>query len=352
MISSRICILGTGAWATALGVSLSKNNNTVFMWGINLKEINDINSGYNKKYFGENKFCSSLSATNDLSVAIGNSKFIVLAVPSNAVVDVINKLKTKISKKSKLILVSVVKGLDDKTNNVISKTIKKLLKGYKIKLATICGPSFASEVFNNKPTIVNVASSDLKTSIAVSKLFNCDILKVIPCLDEIGLQVYSALKNLLAIGIGLASEQYNSIDTTSAMLTLGVNEMAMIGKKMGAKKKTIFDFCGIGDIFLTCTSKQSRNYSFGNSLFLKGVEKTIIENTKTVEGYKVYKTVENIINIKKLDTPLFSSIVKLLNNELNPNEFVKNIWNLTYQKDMNIIYKKLNWYKLNKNNKY
>lgn len=332
MINNRICILGTGAWATALGVSLSKNNNTIFMWGINQKEINDINSGYNKQYFGDKKFASSLSATNDMKVAIGNSKYILLAVPSSALKDVLEKLKLNISKQSNLIIINVIKGLDDNTQDVISKSIKKTLKGYKAKLVTICGPSYAEEVFNEFPTIVNASSSNLKITKQVCDLFDSKYLKVIPIKDEIGLQIFSAIKNLLAIGIGIAYEHFKSTNATSALLTIGINEIKTIAIKMGADKKTILDFCGVGDIFLTCSSPQSRNFSFGKEIYQKGVTQAVNLNKKTVEGYQVYKVVEKIIATHDLNTPLFSSIINVLNEKIKPENLISTVWDLVYKK--------------------
>lgn len=331
MIRNRICILGTGAWATALGMILSKNNNTIFMWGINPKEINDINSGYNKTYFKEKKFVSSLSATDDMRIAIGNSKYIILAVPSFAIIDVINKLKQNVSPKNNLVLINVIKGLDETTSKPISHTIRKMLKGYKIKVVTICGPSYAYEVYYERPTIVNASSNSFKLTKSVSELFNSPIFKVIPTRDEKGLQIYAAIKNLLAIGIGVAHAHYESTNTVSAMLTIGINEMAIIGKKMGAKKRTILNFCGIGDVILTCSSTQSRNFSFGKTIFEKGVIEAIKENKSTVEGYQVYKTIKKIIKENGLKCPLFSMIILMLEAKIQPHDFVTRIWELIYK---------------------
>lgn len=331
MISNRICILGTGAWATALGSMLSKNNNTIFMWGINQKEINDINTGYNKQYFGNKKFQSSLSATNDLRTAIGNSKYIILAVPSGAITEVIEKLKASISNKTRYVLINVVKGLDEQTHKPLSTVIRKQLKGYKIKLVTICGPSYAEEVFDEKPTIINITSRSLKLSQDIANIFNNKSFKLVPTTDEKGLQIYAALKNLLAIGIGLANEHFDSTNTISAMLTMGINEMKMIGMKMGAKRKTILNFCGIGDIFLTCSSSQSRNFSFGKSIYENGLKQTLDSNRKTVEGYAVFRVVEKIIVEKELNTPLFTSIIKMLKGEVEPKQLVSTIWELASQ---------------------
>lgn len=328
MIKNRICILGTGAWATALGVFLSIKN-IVFMWGINQKEINDINSGYNKYYFGEKKLYSSLSASNDLNYAIGNSKYIILAVPSSSLKEVLEKLKKTINKNSKFILINAIKGFDPDTNDVLSKTIKSILKGYKIKLVTICGPSFALEVFEKNSTILNAASKSTKAIELVSDLFNSSFFKIIPVNDEKGLQIYSALKNLLAIGIGIASSQTKSDNTISALLTIAINEMSLIATSMGAKQKTINTFCGVGDLFLTCTSNKSRNYSFGKKIFEVGLQQAIKENKNTIEGYKIYPIIKKIIKLKQLNLPLLKTIIDILDNKIKPENLVNEVWSLT-----------------------
>lgn len=321
-MKNKICVLGTGAWATALGCCLSKNNNEVILWGISLEEIEDINSGYNKKYFGNNKLFSEIKATTDLKEALNNARYALIAVPSNAIISVIQNVKKYWSKDQQLTFINVAKGLDSNTDDVWSKSIKKELKHYNFDLASLVGPSFAIDVFDQKPTVVNVSSKRLETSKRVSELFNCDFFKAIPITDEIGVQVLSALKNLLAIGVGIAQENHNSINTISAMLTEGVMEMEIIAKKMGAKSKTILQFCGIGDIFLTCTSDKSRNFTFGKEIFRNGLQKTLDINKNTVEGYKVYKIVDDIIKKFNLDTPVFKLIIKVLDGKLLPSNFV------------------------------
>lgn len=328
MINNRICILGSGAYATALGLLLSKNNNTIFIWGIDQKELNDINSGYNKKYFGDRKFSSSLSATDDLRVAIGNSKYIILATPSSTIDEVLSKLKNNVSKKSNLVLINVSKGLDKESGDILSKKIKKILKGYNIKVVSICGPSFAEEVFLEKPTMINGSSSSKKALNDVCKLFDSNFFKIIPIYDEIGLQVYSALKNLLAIGMGIARELFSSIDTEAALLTIAIEEMSIIGRSMGAKRKTVTDFCSLGDVFLTCSSTMSRNFSFGISVAKNGIEKTLSSNSKTVEGYSVSELIAGIINKKKINAPFFTNIINVLSNKIDPKNIIEDIWKI------------------------
>lgn len=321
-MSEKICILGSGAWATALGCCLSRNKNKVIIWGINEQEVNDINNGYNKKYFGSKKLFSKLEATLDLKIALQNARYILIAVPSYVIISVIKNLESFLSKNKPITFINVAKGLDPNTYDVWSRSIKKELKRYNFDLVSLVGPSFAVDVFDQKPTVVNVSSKRLESSKRVSELFNCNFFKAIPITDEIGVQVLSALKNLLAVGVGIAQENHNSINTISAMLTEGVMEMQIIAKKMGSKSKTILQFCGIGDIFLTCTSDKSRNFSFGKEIFRNGLEVTLKNNKNTVEGYKVYKIVSQIIRKYNLDTPVFKLIIKVLDGKLQPKDFV------------------------------
>ncbi|MDE5545253.1 MAG: hypothetical protein K2N92_00515 [Malacoplasma sp.] len=327
-MNKRICILGTGAWATALGIRLSLNGATVFMYGVDVFEVNDINSGYNKKYFGENKFVSSLSATTDLSTAIGDSKFIILAFPSNYLIEVLRKMRTIISRNSNVILINTIKGLDPVTHGVLSKTIKKELKGYKAKLVTLSGPSLASDVFNLKPTIINVSGKNKETVSSVVNLFNSNEFKVIPITDFKGIQIYSSMKNLLAIGAGIVSEKYNSISSISALITLGLKEILLICKHMGAKKSTLLSFCGVGDAFLSCFSNDSRNFNFGKLIYNHGIRKALTLNKKTVEGYQVYKVAKNIIFKYKLFCPVFSTLIEVLDEKTKADHFVEKCWSL------------------------
>lgn len=321
-MNKKVCILGTGAWATALGCCLSSNNLNVYLWGINQSQIDDLNNGFNREFFGNKKLFANVFATNNLELALKDAFYILIAVPSTFIINVLDQVKNYLEKAKKYIFINVAKGLDEKTNNIWSISIKETLKDFNIELVTLIGPSFAIDVFDKKPTIVNVISKDIDTAKLVSNIFNLSFFKAIVCDDESGAEVLAALKNLLAIAIGISVEQHNSINTTSALLTEGVSEMQLIAKVMCSKENTILQFCGIGDIFLTCTSDKSRNFTFGRNIFKFGVQNVIKENKLTVEGYKVFPIAKKIIESKNLNAPLFKLIIDVLENKLNPNDFV------------------------------
>lgn len=329
-MKNNVAILGTGAWGTALANVLGISKRKVIMWGIDEKEVADINKGYNKKYFYE-KLDKNVSATLDIDEALKDVDFVFLAIPSKFLKGV---LLSNIEKfKNKPIFVNVSKGLDPETNKPMMETLKTVLKDCSSGICSLIGPSFAIDVMQRKPTIINCICKDEATSNKVINLFNCNFFKVKQVKDEIGSEICGALKNLLAIGIGMSQENHNSINTISALLTLGINEIEKIVEIQGGNPETILQLCGIGDIFLTCTSTKSRNFTFGAQLFRYGLDKTLRSNYTTVEGYTVYKIVENIIGKNKKDFPILWSVCKVLNGELKSRDFVKNCINLVGLKE-------------------
>ncbi len=329
-MKNNIAVLGTGAWGTALANVLALSKNNVIMWGIDEKEVLDINKGYNKRYFNT-KLSKNIKATLDLNEALKDVRYVLIAIPSKYLKGLLYSIVNEL--KNKPIFINVSKGLDPETNNPLMETLKSILKNKVSGVASLIGPSFANEVINKKPTIINCVCNDQKISKEIISLFNCKFFKVKPVEDEIGSEFCGALKNLLAIGVGIAHQNHNSINTISALLTMGINEIKEIIKSKKGNPETILDLCGIGDIFLTCTSKQSRNFSFGISLYKYGLEKTLEKNKNTVEGYSVYKIVENIIGSKKEQYPIFWSICKVLSGEIKAKNFVDNCISLIGMKE-------------------
>uniref|UniRef100_A0A8C5GR53 glycerol-3-phosphate dehydrogenase (NAD(+)) n=1 Tax=Gouania willdenowi TaxID=441366 RepID=A0A8C5GR53_GOUWI len=260
---------------------------TVRMWGINLHEIESLNKGKNPDYFKNISLSKRIFATEHLNKVIKDNDYIFLAVPSKALKEATQKIVSQIN------------------NSPIFINLAKVKK---------------------KPTIVDVVSQDLTIATKVSNLFlNSLYFKAIPLNDEIGVEICGALKNLLAIGTGIAQENHSSINTISAILTQGIKEIKEIILLKGGQELTILNLSGIGDMFLTCTSKQSRNFSFGKNLYRKNFK--IIKQTQltTIEGYTVYPIVASIIKDNNLIAPILESICEVLSQSLSPKDFVKTV---------------------------
>ncbi|MGL4617293.1 MAG: NAD(P)H-dependent glycerol-3-phosphate dehydrogenase, partial [Mycoplasmoidaceae bacterium] len=208
-----------------------------------------------------------------------------------------------------------------------SFTISKVLKDKSNGLASIIGPSFAIDVYHKKQTIVNVVSNNDNICRKVAGLFSVPYLKVVKCSDEVGAETIAAYKNLLAIGMGIVIESTKSINTISAILTQGIKEIEIISKKNGGKPSTIIEFCGIGDIFLTCTSDLSRNFTFGKSLYRKNIDKSVKNGKTTIEGYTLYEIVKKEI-INNGNLPFFKSICLVLSKQIKPKDIITKTFEL------------------------
>jgi glycerol-3-phosphate dehydrogenase (NAD(P)+) len=173
--------------------------------------------------------------------------------------------------------------------------------------------------------MINSVSSSIPLARMVSLLFNNSHFKCIEIKDEIGAEIIGALKNVMAIGMGIAYQLHTSINTRAAMLSQSTKEISKIVSLYGGNPETITQFCGIGDIYLTCTDEKSRNFSFGKSIAQIGVKKTLLNNKKTIEGYFAANAIFKVIKANHINSPVFSEIYHVLFKSKKPANFVTNI---------------------------
>ncbi|SJZ45720.1 NAD(P)H-dependent glycerol-3-phosphate dehydrogenase [Mycoplasmopsis verecunda] len=309
-------VLGTGAFGSALANILIENNHKVIMYGISEEEILDINRGYNSKYFGTTKFSNPdlISATNNLDYFLDSINTAILAVPSVAVEKLMSQVSSKLGER-KINLLNLSKGLEPKTKQFFSQYINENYGKNISNFASLMGPSFAIEVFQGKLTMVNVVGANLKFNEEIASYFNNEHFYVKPFNEIRGAELFSALKNVLAIGLGITSVLYPGQNSHAGLLTMGTGEIFNVYKAMYPKgENTIgYNFSSFGDIFLTCSSPTSRNFSFGAKIASDGVKKALNEQQLTIEGYDTAKTLSKIIkdyNIK--NTPFLSNIISIL----------------------------------------
>ncbi|AMD81442.1 glycerol-3-phosphate dehydrogenase (NAD(P)+) [Mycoplasmopsis canis PG 14] len=315
--------IGTGAYGSALANILTHNNLKTIMYGINDDEINDINNGYNKKFFGEKKFDNNhlITATKDLEYVLDNSENIVLAVPSFVLSSTLSKMK-ELRPQVKWNIINIAKGFETQTRTFFSEFIKKEMKESLNNLSTLLGPSFAIELFEKNKTIINIFGDSKKYNNEVISYFNNDYFKIYPIDDPFSAELFAALKNVLAIGCGILSEVSNSKNTFAAFLTTGVKEILMIYGKIAKKKKykLVFDYATFGDTVLTCSNDKSRNFSYGKFIAKNGIESANKEFQGTIEGKEAAKVLVEILNIYRIKTKVFKGIISVLANKISPKE--------------------------------
>ncbi|MGN3900830.1 NAD(P)H-dependent glycerol-3-phosphate dehydrogenase [Mycoplasmopsis bovis] len=315
-MTKKITIIGTGAWASGLASVLSYNNHKIKMWGIDQKEISDINSGINSKYFGNRRFNNpeNIKATLDLKDALSELDFMILAVPSSAIDSVLGKIEDVLGTQ-KIKVINVAKGIDSKTKKFFSDVLVEKFSSNIEQYCSILGPSFATEVFENALTMINVVGPNEQFLTEVSQTFNNKYFRLVVNSDEKGSELFAALKNVLAIGIGAITYMHPYKNTESALLAAGAKEIYQIYKELlkTSNNELPLELSAIGDIFLTCSSLKSRNFLFGTQIAEKGLKTVLEENTKTVEGYHNAKILEEILNDNQsINAPFLRSIIDVL----------------------------------------
>lgn len=318
----KVAIIGSGAWGTALGQVLVDNDHEVIIYGVEEKEVNDINLGLNTKYFDDYKLDLRLKATLSMQEALTNSDYVLLAVPSKMVriaSSMINKhLDHKVS------VINVAKGLDEDSKELLSDAIKQEIDKSKLNgVVTLIGPSFAIEVIRRIQTTICAVSKNKKIAKEVQSLFSNKYFRVYTLEDEIGAQYGASLKNIMALASGMISGLNLGENTKASLITRGLLEMSRYGIRMSAKKETFMGLTGLGDLVLTCSTEKSRNFSAGKIIGLNdGIKDFMETNTKTVEGIRTCKLAYLEAKKLKIDVPIIEAVYKILFEDKKPSETI------------------------------
>lgn len=319
----NITIIGSGALGSAFANVLFDANpkNNILIYGIDEKELQDIEKGRNTKYFNDIVF-NKFKTSNDLNFALKDADYIVLALPSIAIDSVIKSIEQNIEKE--VLIINGCKGFYPNTELPLHEGILDRIKSNKkIRgLVSISGPSFAIEIIKKSLTSVAVIGYDKNQTIEVQKLFNNNYFKLYIQNDVIGSEVGGIYKNILAIGSGILNQLGYKINTLASYLTRGVKEMATFNKFMGGKEKTIYGLTGLGDLILTATDTNSRNFQFGMSFIKKEINKNA-----TVEGLTALKIVEKIRIENNLNLPICLALYNIIYNNSNVELEIQKLWN-------------------------
>lgn len=321
---STFTVIGAGAWGTALALVLAKNKHEVFLYTqekIHADEMEKTRANF--KYIPSILFPKNLKISRDLDQNINNSDTILIAVPSHAFKQVLIKIQQYLKPHHGVIWAT--KGLDPETGEFLNNTAQKILS-HDHPLAILTGPSFAKEVAAGQPTAVVIASEDLNFAKKMQEVFQDQFFRAYLCEDFIGAQIGGAVKNIMAIAVGLADGLGFGSNTKAALITRALAEMTRLGLALGAKRETLSGLSGLGDLILTCSDNQSRNRRFGYLLGQgKNIQQGLEEVSQIVEGYENCKTVFNLSKKLGIDMPITTQMYQVLYQGLNPKDAVINL---------------------------
>lgn len=308
----KVAVIGAGAWGTTLAKVAAENGFPVVLWAHEAEVAESIAKRHANEHFLEGvSLPASLKATNDIQEAADGAEIIILAVPSPFFRDVVKKAAKAI--KGNCVALSVVKGLEQGSLLTMSQVASEEFGG-KAAVAVLSGPNHAAEVSRKMPSATVVAGKDKPALETIRKTLGNEYFRIFLHDDPVGVEICGAVKNIAAIAIGVCDALGFGDNAKGSVITLGLTEMARIGRVYGAKRSTCYGLAGVGDLVATAFSKHSRNRFFGEQL---GKGKTVEEISTVMkgsiaEGTKAVKAVYELSAVKKLDLPLAREIYRVI----------------------------------------
>ncbi|HZL12729.1 MAG TPA: NAD(P)H-dependent glycerol-3-phosphate dehydrogenase [Verrucomicrobiae bacterium] len=315
----KTTILGAGAWGTALAKVLHENGNAVTLWDQDIDLLKELQRGSNEKYLPKIELPTDWKAESDFQKAIREAECAVIAIPSQAFRQVAAKLKNCAA-----ILVSVTKGIEFETGETMSQLLREHAPANRV--AALSGPSFAREVAMGIPTTVVCASESDDTAKTVQGLFHRPEFRIYRSTDILGVEYGGALKNIIAIAAGVGDGLGFGDNTKAGLVTRALSEMRRLGVACGAQAETFSGLSGLGDLMLTCFSKQSRNRDLGERIGRgESLEKIQASHPKLAEGYPTTRSAHKLAREKNVSTPIIDEVNAMLYENKNPKQAVRDL---------------------------
>lgn len=316
----NVSIIGGGSWGTTLAQVLSDNGNDVLIRDINDKFVEKINNEHLHPFF-DTIIPANIKATLDLSEAVNYSDVLVLCVPTKVMRNVLHEINKLINDKK--LFVNVSKGIEPDTSYRVSQIVfdeidENKLSGY----VALSGPSHAEEVILRKVTSLVAASSNHELALTIQKLFSNDkYMRVYTSDDVIGVETGGAIKNAIAIVSGVATGMGLGENARAFLITRGVKEIVSIVTALGGKMETAYGLSGIGDLIVTASSMNSRNFQCGLKLGSgMSVDEAIGSINQSVEGVRAIMAGHEIGIKYNLELPIIDTAYLVVTGKIDAKE--------------------------------
>jgi len=323
---TQVCVLGAGAWGTALAKVLADKGNPTRLWALSEEVAATINDGHeNRRYLPGHKLPDTLSATTSLENALDGAELVVLVVPSHAMREVMAKAKPLLPPNA--LVCSASKGIENESLMLMSQVLVDVLgKDLEPRLTYLSGPSFAKEVALGMPTAVVVAGSNEAATHTVQHAFASDRLRVYSSDDVVGVEIGGALKNVIAIAAGVIDGLGLGHNSRAGMITRGLFEIGQLADKLGGHPLTVAGLSGMGDLVLTCTGDLSRNRTVGVELGKgRGLADILAGLGHVAEGVKTAKSAYDLSVRENVLMPITHEVYGVLYEGKDPKQAVVDI---------------------------
>lgn len=321
---ASVCVLGAGSWGTAMAILIARNGHQTLLWGRGKTHMKDLAiNRCNSRYLPDIRLPENLQYSSDLKHSVHDRDIVLVAVPSRAFRSTLEQIEPHLASKTQISWAT--KGLDPNSGHLLHETVYQIFSE-QTPVAVVSGPTFATEVAQNLPTAMTIASPDNPFALALSEILHNQRFRVYTSNDIVGVQLGGAVKNVLAIATGAADGLGFGANSRAAIVTRGLAELMRLGLVLGAKQETLMGLAGLGDIVLTCTDNQSRNRRLGIGLGQgKRLDTMISEIGQEVEGISAAREIHQLAIKHNIEMPIAEQVYKVLYENVSPTTAVQNL---------------------------
>lgn len=327
-MKQKIGVLGAGTWGTALARLLAVNGHDVTMWSALPEELKSMATTHRHPNLPGMELPSDMHYTADIAEICTGRDLLVFAVPSPFVRSTAKKAAKHIPDGQ--VIVEVAKGVEEKTlmtmSEIIEDELAKVPGHENCKVAALSGPTHAEEVARDLPTLIVAASEDEAAAKLVQKIFTNPNFRVYTNNDRRGVELGGAIKNVIALAVGVALGLGYGDNAKAALITRGNAELSRLGVAMGCQASTFAGLSGMGDLIVTCTSMHSRNLHAG-MLMGRGMngEEAKKEVGQVVEGINALPAARKLAKKYKVEMPIVDVVAAIISGELDARNAVASL---------------------------
>lgn len=312
----RTAVLGTGAWGSAFAGVLADAGCGVTMWGIADDVCAEINAEHrNSGYLPDFVLPDSVRATTDAAAALADAEVVAIAIPAQIARSALEPLAALVPPSA--VAVSLIKGVELTSHRRMSEVLREALDLPPERVAVISGPNLAREIAAHQPTATVVASTHAPTADLVAHACANAYFRPYTNSDLVGVELCGAVKNVIAVAVGIAQGSGYGTNTVATVITRGLVEMTRLGLALGADAATFAGLAGMGDLVATCVSPLSRNHTLGVHM---GQGMTLDEAIRatggTAEGVKTSTSVLELAGTVGVEMPITDAVVQVLHHGL------------------------------------
>jgi glycerol-3-phosphate dehydrogenase (NAD(P)+) len=323
MSFDTIAVLGAGAWGTALANNAARAGRRVVMWARDAATAASINARRESPRLPGIRIDGKVSATTVLADALA-ADAALLVVPAQASREVATALAAARSRAADargMPIVACAKGIERGTHLFMTEVIRACVPDAAV--AILSGPSFATDVARGLPTAVTLAAHEEALAAALARALGAATFRPYHSTDVRGVEIGGAAKNVLAIAAGIVAGRGLGASAAAALVTRGFAELMRFGRAFGARVETLTGLSGLGDLILTCSTAQSRNFSLGIALGKGQAPKLASEGPKLAEGAFTASALVELATEHGVDMPIARAVAAILDGTLSVEEAIE-----------------------------